>query len=85
MGPLLHLLSVTPWGYKRKWSPPSHPYILMPKSVKGWHKQWFYLRNNADVPLPAFTGNHPTPHHNWGYGVAKMDISKLQPMCEVIQ
>jgi hypothetical protein len=25
------------------------------KSKKGWHKQWFYLKNNVDAPLPIFT------------------------------
>jgi hypothetical protein len=27
----------------------------------------------------------PLSHHNWGYGVAKKDLDKLQPKCEVIQ
>jgi hypothetical protein len=51
--------------------------IPMPKLMKGWHKQWFYLRNDANAPLPVFTGNRPTPHHNWGYRVAKKDLDKL--------
>jgi hypothetical protein len=25
------------------------------KSKKGWHKQWFYLKNDVDAPLPIFT------------------------------
>jgi hypothetical protein len=57
----------------------------MPKSMKGWRKQWFYLRNDADMPLPAFTGNRLIPHHNWGYEVAKKGLGKLQPVHEVIQ
>ena len=24
-------------------------------SNKGWHSQWFYLKNNATAPLPEFT------------------------------
>jgi hypothetical protein len=51
--------------------------IHMPKSINGWQKQWFYLRNDADALLPVFTGNRPTPHHNWRYGVAKNDLDKL--------
>jgi hypothetical protein len=42
--------------------------------MKGWCKHWFYLRNDINTPLPAFSGNIPTPHHNWGYGVAKKDL-----------
>jgi hypothetical protein len=29
------------------------------------------------MPLLLFTGNHPTTHYNWGYGVAKKDLGKL--------
>ena len=25
-------------------------------SNKGWHSQWFYLKNDAAAPLPKFTG-----------------------------
>ena len=25
-------------------------------STKGWHLQWFYLKNNTIAPLPEFTG-----------------------------
>ena len=31
--------------------------ILLSKSNKGWHKLWFYLRNDAATPLPIFTGH----------------------------
>ena len=30
--------------------------ILLSKSNKGWHKLWFYLRNDDAAPLPIFTG-----------------------------
>ena len=29
--------------------------ILLSKSNKGWHKLWFYLRNDDDAPLLIFT------------------------------
>ena len=25
-------------------------------SNKGWHSHWFYVKNDAVAPLPAFTG-----------------------------
>jgi hypothetical protein len=55
----------------------------MPKSKKGWWKKWFYLRNNANTLLHMFTGNDTTPQSNWGYGVARKDLGKLQPLHEV--
>ena len=37
----------------------SSEYMSIPlsKSNKGWHKLWFYLRNNNGAPLPIFTGH----------------------------
>jgi hypothetical protein len=37
------------------------------------------------MPLLTFTGNRLVPQPNWGYGVAKMDLGKLQPLGEVVQ
>jgi hypothetical protein len=58
--------------------------IPMPRSMKGWQKKWFYLRNDASTPLPVFTGSHPIPVPSWGDGVAWKDLSKLQPLCEAL-
>jgi hypothetical protein len=30
--------------------------IALTKSNKGWHKLWFYLKNDAATPLPVFSG-----------------------------
>jgi hypothetical protein len=32
-------------------------YIAMKgsSSNKGWHQRWFYLRSDADTPLPSYT------------------------------
>jgi hypothetical protein len=35
--------------------------IPMPRSMKGWQKKWFYLRNEASAPLPVFIGSRPFP------------------------
>jgi hypothetical protein len=56
----------------------------MPRSMKGWQKKWFYLRNDASTPLPVFTGSHPIPVPSWGDGVAWKDLGKLQPLCEAL-
>jgi hypothetical protein len=37
------------------------------------------------MPLLTFTGNRLIPQPNWGYGVVKMDLGKLQPLGEVVQ
>ena len=39
-------------------------------SNKGWHLQWFYVKNNATAPLSAFTRRYilEAPE-SWGWGV----------------
>jgi hypothetical protein len=49
----------------------------MPKSMKGWQKNWFYLKNDASAPLPVFTDGRPIPRPSWGDEVARKDLSKL--------
>jgi hypothetical protein len=53
-----------------------YPYhvIPMPRSMKGWRKKWFYLRNDASAPLPVFTGSRPAPLPSLGDGVARKDL-----------
>jgi hypothetical protein len=60
-------------------------HLRMSDSSDGWQKVWFFLRNGAAAPLPAFMGNHPLPQRNLGYRVAKRDLRKLQSLREVIQ
>jgi hypothetical protein len=59
--------------------------IPMPRSMKGWRKKWFYLRNDAFAPPPAFTNGHPVPLPSWGGGVAKKDLDKLHPLRKNLQ
>jgi hypothetical protein len=42
---------------------------VLTKSNKGWHKLWFYLKNDATTPLPVFSGRliEEVPPE-WGYG-----------------
>jgi hypothetical protein len=44
------------------------PYLKfpMPKSMKGWRKKWFYLKNDTSALLPTFTGGRPVPLPSWG-------------------
>jgi hypothetical protein len=59
--------------------------ILMPRSMKGWQKEWFYLRNDVSALLPMFTGSHLAPMPSWGDRVARRDLKKLQALCEALQ
>jgi hypothetical protein len=63
------------------------PYFDLPmsESTDGWQKIWFFFRNNAITPLPVFMGNRRVPQPNWGYGVVRKDLRKLQPLHKVVQ
>ena len=49
-------------------------------SNKGWHSQWFYLKNDVATPLPEFTGRlieeAPKSWRKWS--VPKKDKKKIQ-------
>jgi hypothetical protein len=70
-----------------RYGPGVDPYfrLLMSNPPVGWWKVWFFLRNDADIPLPAFTGSRPIPQPKWGYGVAQKQICRLQPLRDVVQ
>jgi hypothetical protein len=67
--------------------PEVDPYflILMLDPLVLWWRAWFLLRDDADAPLPSFTGSCPILHSSWGYSVAQMDLRWLQPLLEAIQ
>jgi hypothetical protein len=47
-------------------------------SNSGWHKGWFYLRNDPEFALPAFTGNSiGQSRRNWSDGPAKTEQEKI--------
>jgi hypothetical protein len=51
-------------------------YILSPltSSNNGWHKGWFYLRNDLEFALPTFTGNSIGQlWRNWTDGPSKTE------------
>jgi hypothetical protein len=42
----------------------SYFHLPLSGSTDGWRKVWFFLRNDADVPLPMFTGTCPVCQPN---------------------
>jgi hypothetical protein len=50
-----------------------------------WRRQWFFLKNDIDVPLPTITGRRPTAQPYWGYGVGKKGIHKLRHVLDILK
>jgi hypothetical protein len=59
--------------------------IPMPRSMKGWRKRWFFLKNDDSAPLPVFSGGRPIPLTFWGEGTIGKDLSRIQTLCENVQ
>jgi hypothetical protein len=55
-------------------------YILvsLTSSNNSWHKEWFYLWNDPEFALPAYTGNSIAElRRNWSDGPAKAEQEKI--------
>jgi hypothetical protein len=55
-------------------------YISAPltSSNSGWHKGWFYLRNDPEHALPAYTGcSIAKSQRNWANSPAKAEQEKM--------
>jgi hypothetical protein len=54
-------------------------------SNSGWHKGWFYLRNDENQ-LPRYTGHVLTAREDfWTYGVPEAEKSRLDPLLAALQ
>ena len=55
-------------------------------SNKGWHSQWFYVKNDAAAPLLAFTGRYilEAPG-SWGWGVLGKEKKQINDLLAAIQ
>jgi hypothetical protein len=55
-------------------------------SNKGWHQRWFYLRSDADVPLPLYTGRYfKVALACWGYGPIAADKENIDTLLQVVK
>ena len=54
-------------------------------SNRGWHGEWFYIRNPAAVPFPAFTGGRPEKWDSWSWGCARTKKHKVGVIEEDLQ
>ena len=35
-----------------------YPLMRLSTSNKGWHSQWFYVKDDMAAPLPVYSGRH---------------------------
>lgn len=54
-------------------------------SNKGWHQQWFYVKNRVDAPLPEYTGRIiEDALAVWAYGPIEKEKTWIQGLLEAI-
>ena len=46
----------------------SYPVYSPYDSNRGWHGEWFYIRNPAEAPFPPFTERRPERRESWSWG-----------------
>jgi hypothetical protein len=52
--------------------------VSLTSSNNSWHKGWFYLWNDPEFALPAYTGNSIAElRRNWSDGPAKAEQEKI--------
>ncbi|RLM64323.1 orf3 [Panicum miliaceum] len=45
-----------------------YPAYTPANSNRGWHEEWFYIRNPVGNPFPSFTGARPMRKDSWTWG-----------------
>jgi hypothetical protein len=59
--------------------------ITTTKSNKGWHSQWFYIKNYDAAALPLFTGHTIVAARlEWSWGHVDKEKKRLAPLLGTI-
>ena len=56
----------------------SYPAYSPCHSNRGWHSEWFYIRNPAEAPFPPFTSRRPEGQESWSWSLASWQNKKLE-------
>ena len=55
-------------------------------SNKGWHSQWFYIKNDVAAPLPAFTGSYILEAPGlWRWGIPIKERKNINDLLAALQ
>jgi len=62
-----------------------YPTYLPYDSNRGWHGEWFYIRNLAEAPFLAFTGETSEKQESWSWGCARKERKKVDVIKEELR
>ena len=63
----------------------SYPAYSPCDSNRGWHGEWFYIRNPVEAPFPAFTARRPEKQKSWSWGCARLERHKVEVIEEELR
>ena len=63
----------------------SYPAYTPCSSNRGWHGEWFYIRNPEAAPFPAFTGRRPKEQESWLWGCGHKERPKVEAIEEELR
>jgi len=51
-------------------------------SNRGWHEEWFYIKNPVEASFSSFTGRRPKRRDSWSWGPSsrekKLEIIEVE-------
>ena len=56
----------------------SYPAYIPYDSNRGWHEEWFYIKNPVEAPFLAFTGGRPERRDSWSWGPSRREKKKVE-------
>ncbi|RLN12923.1 hypothetical protein C2845_PM09G12570 [Panicum miliaceum] len=62
-----------------------YPEYTPTESNKGWHGDWFYIRNPSEAPFPEFHGGRPVRELSWTWGTPTSEKFLAREIKEVIR
>ena len=52
---------------------------------RGWHGDWFNIRNPEAAPFPVFTGRRPEERESWSWGCGRKERHKVEAIEEELR
>ena len=56
----------------------SYPTYIPYDSNRGWHGEWFYIRNLMEAPFSEFTDGRPERRESWSWGPSHQEKKKVE-------
>ena len=60
----------------------SYPAYTPCSSNRGWHGEWFYIRNPETAPFLAFTDRRSKERESWSWGCGRKGRHKVEAIEE---